>query len=107
MGYEDMITGMAISKHGYHFKYDRRMLTFEADELHGAEAPFRRWDKGVSPNDKSHAMLNMLRNVSRFDNYFGPGGIAGLRQQVLNKDHVAISQIPEHDWYDGQPLREM
>lgn len=107
MGYEDCITGIAISMNGYGFLYDTRMFTYEDDGLHGVEKPFMRWDKGKSPNDKSHAMLNMFRMCARFQNYFPEPGIRALRNAVLGGAQFPIQQIPEHDWFDGQPLRDM
>lgn len=107
LGYEDCVTGIAMHNCGWKFVYDTRMMTYEADELHGEDKPFMRWDKGVSPNDKSHAMLAMFKHARRFDNYFGECGIRALRKSVLSGEKFPIQGIPEHDWFDGMPLREM
>lgn len=107
LGYEDCVTGIAMHHNGWKFQYDTRMMTYESEELHGKDKPFMRWDKGQSPNDKSHAMLAMFRNARRFENYFDPPGIVALRQRVLAGEPFPIQQIPEHDWYDGMPVRDM
>lgn len=107
LAYEDCITGITMERNGWHFKYDTRMMTYESEELHSVGKPMRRWDKGTSPNDKSHAMLRMFSNVKFFPNYFEPPGIRTLREKTLRGEPFPICQIPEHDWYDGQPLREM
>lgn len=107
VGYEDCITGIVLSKHGIKFAYDTRMVTWESEEGHHSGHHYRRWDKGVSPNDKSHAILRIWTNASKFDNYFGDEGIIGLRRRVLAGDPFPIVGIPEHDWFDAMPLREM
>ena len=107
MGYEDCYCGIAIERNGFKFAYDRRMCTWESEELHGQGTPLLRVDKGVSPNDKSHAMAAMFSTISRFDNYFGEEGIRGLRKRVLAGEPFPIMGIPEHDWYDKQPLKDM
>jgi hypothetical protein len=107
VGYEDCVTGLMLSRNGYSFVYDTRMATYESEELHHVGTAFRRWDKGVSPNDKSHAILRIWNTANRFPNYFGDEGIVGLRRSALNGDPFPPVGIPEHDWFDGMPLREM
>ena len=108
VGGEDYVCGLMLQANGFQLFYDRRMLTYEWEEGHGPEKPMLRIDKGTSPNDKSHAMLNMvLKGRFRAPNYFGPGGIAEVRRRVLAGEPAPIISHPEHDWFDGQPLREM
>ncbi len=108
LGAEDYIAGIMLEKQGYKLMYDPRMMTFESDELHFVEKPFKRTDKGVSPNDKSHAILNMVRDGGRHvaPNFFPEGGIAALRQKILAGGEFPTSQIPFHDWFDGQPIQD-
>lgn len=107
MGYEDCVTGIVLANRGWKFLFDPLMLTIESEELHHANRPFMRYDKGVSPNDKSHALLNTFARAKYFDNFFGPEGIRGLREKVLNGASFPEMGFPEHDWFDGQSLREM
>ena len=109
MGGEDYTLGIMFEKHGRQMFYDRRMLTYESEEAHYEDPPFRRADKGVSPNDASHDMLKKVMSGGRkiSPNYFGSAGIRGLRHRVLNGEEFPIVQCPEHHWFDGQPLREM
>jgi hypothetical protein len=108
MGFEDYACGMMMQAHGYPFVYDRRMLTFEDEDLHHVDPPLLRLDKGVSPDDASHKMLGwVMHGRNTAPNYFGDGGIRGLRQAVLAGEPFPIPTTPEHDWRDGQPLREM
>ncbi len=107
MGYEDAVTGMALAENGYKFVFDPRMATVESEEGHHRDKPFIRSDPGVSPNDKSHALLNICHKTKHFDNYFGPDGIRGLRERIQAGEPFPVVQIPEHEWFTGKPLREL
>lgn len=107
VGGEDYCTGIRLSNAGWPLYYDRRMMEWEADELHFVDKPFVRRDKGVSPNDKSHALLHMARATAWCPNYFGEGGIRLLRDRVLAGEPFPPAIAPEHDFFDGQSLREM
>ncbi len=107
LGGEDTALGIVLQNAGFTFRYDRRMVTLESEELHHVEKPFVRNDKGTSPNDKSHAHLEMAKTSKFAPNYFGEGGIRALRSRILSGEPFPIVGIPEHDWFDGQPLREM
>lgn len=107
LGSEDYIAGIMLERKGYKMFYSRRMLTLESEELHHIEPAFKRMDKGQSPKDKSHAILNMVvggRNAA--PNYFGAGGIRAVRERVLRGEDFPVCQVPQHDWYDGQPISE-
>lgn len=107
LSFEDVLLGIALENNGVSFRYNRNMLTYESDELHSAEPSAKRFDKGVSPNDRSHAALNMVRNgMKYFDNNL-PNGIRGLREDVLSGKPFPIMLNPQHDWYDGQPLSDL
>lgn len=107
MGYEDCVTGIVLSKRGYEFRYDRRMMTYESEEHHYLEKPFIRSDPGVSPNDKSHAMLKMLENAKWFDNDFGMPTLRDLRAHVLNGGQFPVRLNPQHEWFTKKPLSEL
>lgn len=110
VGAEDCFTGMALAATGHALKYNRRMLTYESEELHHQLPAMKRIDKGDigTPNSKSHAAVRMLRDVKYFDNDFSPfPDIAALRQHVLSGGEFPIPKNPQHDWYDGQKLSEL
>lgn len=106
LGAEDYTLGIALTNAGKHLKYDRRLLTLESEELHFVEPPMKKTDKGVSPNDKSHAALRIAQQSKYFPNYY-EGGIRALREHVLAGNPFPICQIPTTDWFDNQPLSEM
>lgn len=108
LGSEDYIAGIMLERSGCTFTYDPRMMTLESEEAHHDGSSMPRFDKGKSPNDKSHAILNMVLNGrNTAPNYFGEGGLRALRDRILNGGQFPISQIPQHDWFDGQPLSEL
>lgn len=107
MGYEDVVTGRLLANSGRNFVYDPGMMVYECQECHESPDVLKRIDKGISPNDKSHAILASTRMRKLASNYFGEEGIRGLRKRVLNGEPFPISNIPAHDWFDKQPLSEM
>lgn len=107
MGYEDAVTGETIVNNGIEVFFDRIMKTFESEEAHFEDKPFIRSDPGVSPNDKSHAFLSMCKGLKRFDNYFGPEGLTGLRARIQAGEEFPIMGIPEHEWFTSTPLRDL
>lgn len=110
MGYEDCPTGAVLARGGYRFKYDRRMLTFESEEDHYLDRPMLRTDPGISPNDKSHKMLELCKDITKFDNYFGEGfpDLAALRRHIiLNGGEFPIRTKPTNEWYTNTPLVDL
>lgn len=110
MGYEDTVTGKMVQARGYHFVFAPRMMTYESEELHHDESNprFLRADPGKSPNDKSHAILNLVKSGRNYaPNYYGDGGIRALRLRILSAEPFPVIQVPQHDWFTGQPLSEL
>jgi len=107
LGSEDYLTGLTLQNAGFKFFYDRKMMTYESEELHHAEPCLGRTDKGKSPDDKSHRALNIVLSGQKFfDNYYA-GGIRAERERVLRGEPFIVRNNPQHDWYDGQPISEM
>jgi len=108
MGFEDCIMGIRLANRGVQFQYDRRLLTYESEEDHHLDKIMRRTDKGVSPHDKSHAILDKARTTDRAENFhLGPEGIAGLRKIYAESNLIPFPEGPTHDWFDGQLIAEM
>ena len=110
MGAEDYSCGIMIHNAGYKLMFMPRMITFESEELHHVEPPFLRIDKKDvhGHKDASHAYLHQLisNKMKWAPNYFAPT-LATERQRVLAGQPFTMTQIPQHDWRDGQPLTEM
>lgn len=110
MGAEDYPCGWMLHSAGYKLFFDPAMKTLESEELHFVEPPFLRIDKQnvMGKKDASNAYLAMLNGGrKKAPNYFGPEGLAGLRQRILAGEPFPIPKIPEHDWRDGQLISEM
>lgn len=106
MGGEDYICGLMLEKNGGKIMYCPRMKTLESEELHHVESPFKRIIKPGNP-DASHRLLQSVLNGGRITapNYCN---LREVRQKVLFENQpFPITLIPEHDWRDGQPLKEM
>jgi hypothetical protein len=108
LSFEDVIAGIMLENRGWKIRYDRSMMTYESEEGHSDGLVMKRSDYGISPNDKSHAVLKMARDgLSFHPNYFGDEGIRGLRQRVLAGEPFPVMKIPEHEWYTGTPLKDL
>ncbi len=107
-GFEDVTTGLVLARNGVRFLYDRNLMTYESEELHFKEKPFRREDYGKSPNDMSHAILAHCENPAtrRFDN-FGAEGLAGVRERVLSGQPLPVVSGPLYHWYTKTPLADL
>jgi hypothetical protein len=103
--FEDCLMGCCMHNAGIVLQLDRLMGTKESEEHHHGGKVFVARDKGVSPNDKSHAALHIAQASTYFPNYY-EGGIRAMRDHVLAGNPFPIVQIPQHDWFDSQPLRE-
>lgn len=132
LGSEDYIAGIMLENSGYAFVYDRRMLTYESEELHhyvrqadddrqhpwqdtengrvliasplGIPCSFRREDKGKSPRDKSHAILAFANGAKRSGNEFD---LRAWRDHLVPCHELPPPSGPKTDWYDSQPIAEM
>jgi len=109
MGYQDCLAGLMLNANGYHFVYDSRMVTYESEELHSQPGNvFIRWDPGNSPDDKSHAVINLAKNGrTKAPNYFGPEGLRGLRNYMLGGGRFPVMEIPQHEWFTGKALKDL
>jgi len=106
-GFEDIPMGLLLQNSGADIRYDPRMMTFESEEHHQNLKVFIRRDKGVSPADKSHAILHKAQVSKHLDNPSIPQGIAALREHILAGGEFPVPTEPQHDWYDNQLISEM
>jgi hypothetical protein len=112
MGGEDYAAGIMMEARGWEIIYHQGMWTIEDEMLHHVETPFTRMIKHKT--DKSRfverdASLHYLglvkyRGRDRAPNYCD---LRALREHILAGGEFPVSQIPQHDWRDGQPLCEM
>lgn len=108
LSFEDVIMGHMLAKNGFPIRYDPRMVLMEDRKSKDGIGPdWKRSDYGISPYDKSHAILNMVLGGARVraPNYFGMEGIRPLRQKILAGEPFPMCQIPEHEWFTGVSLK--
>lgn len=101
---QDVIFGLMLQNNGYPICYDRRMKIMEDRTPDKLGPTMIRRDKGVSPDDKSHAMLAMLRNLKQAAHQWN---LREIRERVLAGEPFPIPDGPKFDWYDSQPIADM
>lgn len=104
VGGEDYIFGQMLENLGRRIEFDASMHVLQ-DRV-GIDHPFPRWDKGISPDDKSHAMNRRFGKRTRTE--FTPD-LSALRELVRAGGTFPIPDPngDHRDWYDGQPIKEM
>jgi len=110
IGAEDSMTGGVLANTGHQLKYDRRLFTYESEELHFQEPLMHRIERGVvgSQDSMSWAVVRMLTRAKHFDNeWHGFPDIAALRWHILAGGQFPIPKNPLHCWYNGVPLGEL
>ncbi len=104
LGAEDSIFGLHLNNAGKKFGFDHRMKIIE-DRSEGHCGPVMlKKDKGVSPNDKSHAILEKLGKLKRAAHGFD---IREMRKSVLSGFGFQKPWGPKEDWWDGEKLEDM
>jgi hypothetical protein len=108
---EDSIFGLNLRNAGYQLTFDPNMRMIEdrtegeTTSGHDMGGVMKRTDKGVSPNDKSHAALKRFGTRKRTE--FTPD-LKTIRADLANGLGFPVPD-PEgvyKDWYDGQPYAE-
>ncbi len=102
---EDYLLGLMLSARGRRVDF-RPELGVVQERSASTMHPLVRRDKGVSPDDKSHAAL--ARFGGRTQTEFTPDLSALRGRLAAGGGFPDVDRTPEpRDWYDGQPLREM
>jgi hypothetical protein len=109
MGAEDYIFGYQLENNGHQIDFVPSLAVMqERSEVSVAAGPsiaLRRIDKGVAPNDKSHAALKRFRKRKRTE--FTPDLRALRAARAAGKLVWPMPDPGMRDWYDGQLVREM
>jgi hypothetical protein len=106
-GTEDYILGTMLETAGNDLRYCKRMMTVESEEGHDeGDNLVRSHKRNVHGHPDAHfAILHMVKNGrNRAPNY---QDMRATRATVLAGGEFPLLQIPEHDWRDGQPLKDM
>lgn len=104
---EDTFFSLMLANNGYPIKYDARCMLAEDRTPAKCGPRVRREDKGVSPNDKSHALLARLRGRKTAEHYYGPFDLRAQRDSILCGGQFPLPEEKEYmDWYDGQLVKD-
>lgn len=110
LGFEDVPTGINLAEKGYAFRYDPRMFTLESEDGHD-DTKFHKADYGVSPNDKSHLILQRSKTGNGYaaNDFWNGQSLAELRDHVFAK---ASNPFPAprpnvREWYSGILLSQL
>lgn len=103
LSFEDCIFGLNLQHAGYRVDYQPKMFV---EQHRGAaqQNTFFRTDKGVSPNDKSHAALARFGKRKRTE--FTPD-LRKLRELVATGTPLPLPDPDARDWYDGTLIRDV
>lgn len=103
LGLEDSLFGTTLRNNGYPMRYDSDLRLIEDRTPGQLDGALRRSDWGVSPNDASHALVDMLKDSrTSLNNY----NLRELRESVLAGNPFPS---PNHDgihWYSGEKISD-
>jgi hypothetical protein len=100
---EDYIFGFMLENNGHRIDFVSSLfVSLERSSAHGNT--YIRVDKGVSPNDKSHAALARFKTRKRTE--FTPD-LRIIREQLARGGSFPIPDPLDdyRDWYDGVAIR--
>jgi hypothetical protein len=103
LGLEDCMFGLTLYNAGFPICYDSRMRIIEDRTQGEIDGALRRTDKGVSPDDKSHAIVAKFQGATTSMNSFELGEV---RDRVLHGQPFPPPSASPNDFFDGQPISE-
>lgn len=104
LGLEDCMFGLTLHNSGFPICYDSRMKIIEDRTQGEIDGALKRTDKGISPNDKSHAIVARFQGQRTSMNSFD---IRAMRERVLAGEPFPPPTASHLDWFDGMPISEM
>lgn len=103
-GGEDYIFGLMLQNNGYPIYFDPEMKIVEDRTPSESQPTMIRRDFGISPNDYSHKILNLLKDRKTAMHGFD---IRKLREDALNGKPWPKPWGPTNHLWDGKPLSEL
>jgi hypothetical protein len=101
-GFEDIFLGLMLQNNGFPMMYDKRMKMVEDRTPEYCGPVMRKEDKGVSPDDKSHAMVNMLRFQKKALHFWNNWDMRAIRSDVQDGKPFPLPEEREYrDWWDN------
>jgi hypothetical protein len=102
MRYEDTVFGGMLAENKCPVKYDPAMAIVE-DRTPGFDVTVKSMDKGVSPKDKSHALLKRVQGKKQATHHWN---LRESRERVLRGEPFPVPDQPTTDWFDGMRLED-
>lgn len=104
LGSEDSMFGVTLRNSGFPMRYDARMKLLEDRTPGEIGGVLKRADKGISPLDKSHAIVDRFRGATTSQNSYD---IREVRENVQAGLPFPPPTASGQDWFDGEFLRDM
>ena len=105
LGAEDYLFGMMLNNAGCRTMFDPSIAIVQDRTPGLTGTPMKKTDKGISPNDKSHAALERFGKPSRAEHVWN---LREIRNQILSGGSwPGVESFPKTDWWDGQRVVEM
>lgn len=104
LSFEDIPFGMMLRNNAYAIKFDPTMKMIEDRTPEKLGTAMKRSDYGVSPNDKSHAVLNHFRQARHSGNSFD---IRSVRDAVLRGEPFPPPSASHNEWFTGRPISDL
>lgn len=108
MGFEDCFFGLHLVNAGYPVFYDKRMKIIEDRTFGLCEPVMYKTDKGISPDDKSHGALKLLRHRKEALHSPWPINLKSIREDLAQGKPFPIPPKKIwHDWWDNSIINEI
>lgn len=104
LSFEDVLFGHLLDNNGFPIVFDPTLKIIEDRSPEMLGDPMRRTDKGISPNDKSHAVLEIFKKAKTSGNSYD---LRKLRNDILSGGTFPMPTASHTDWYDQQPIKDM
>lgn len=101
LGMEDVVFGLNLVRNRLDMRYDARMKIIEDRTPGKIDGALKRADFGISPNDKSHAILDRVRGKATSMNSFN---IRDVRAMVQEGEPFPPPSASHKDWYDDADI---
>ena len=104
LSFEDIPFGMTLANNGWPIKFDARMMIVEDRSPEHLGTVMKRSDYGVSPKDKSHAVLDYFRTAKTSGNSYN---LRELRDKVLRGEPFPPPTASHFEWFTGRPIESL
>jgi len=105
IGTEDYIAGLMLQQMERPIFYCPGMRTLEDEDLHYAEPPFPRLNRGTGTDDAAHRILRLAQSGERFRTR-NPIELRDLRHDLINGIKFPVPTSPTVFWYDQTPINK-